>query len=265
MKVHFWIALITCIGHILNCLGVLIVIVTNDSIKNGVGRIRTVITYQRFFANKTYPLEWVGAGTFDIPWAIFAFFAISALAQCSELYVMTAVTRDRERSKEAVAKTIRMRYVEYSVSAAIMLVCIAVEVGMCDVIALILIAVSMFATNLFGLAADIFFACKKADIGWIMHIVGWITVILPYMLLLSQFQYLVRISDRKPPDFVYGIVFSMAVMFCSFGIVQFLDFWKWGVWNRETIAQWYDILSLVAKTLLGWLVLGPVLSGVMTE
>ncbi len=61
--------------------------------------------------------------------------------------------------------------------------------------------------------------------------------------------------DAQPPNFVYGIFAVELLLFNSFALVMVAYYKKWGKFKDYAYGErTYQILSLVAKTLLAWLV-----------
>ena len=64
----------------------------------------------------------------------------------------------------------------------------------------------------------------------------------------------------RPPDFVTGLVFAEFMMFTLFGLVQLILLCATDAGRYARQEQRFIWLSLVAKTLLAWLVLGPAIA-----
>lgn len=149
------------------------------------------------------------------------------------------------------------RWVEYSLSSSLMIVLIAVLPGILDIAAL---------TALVGVNASmIFFGALQEKyenpggsllpfwLGSIAGIVPWIAI---GIYLFSPG------SDAQPPGFVYGIFFSLFVFFNTFAINMWLQYRRIGRWSSYLHGERaYMILSLVAKSLLGWQVFAGTLAG----
>ncbi len=145
----------------------------------------------------------------------------------------------------------RFRWYEYSLSASLMIVAIAMLTGIYDAGTLILIFFMNMMMILFGLRMEVHNQGKK-KLDWDPFIYGCIAGIVPWIAIGI---YLIGAGggDGGPPDFVYYIYISLAVFFNCFAInmvLQYKKVWKWRNYLfGETI---YIILSLVAKSLLAW-------------
>ena len=169
-------------------------------------------------------------GTFDGRWAIVAFFAMSAAFPAAIMLLDVDP---------------RFRFAEYAFSASTMIMVIALQVGINDIYTLQAMFVLTFATMVFGILES-----------WLAHVVGWITFLSAYSPILDAFALSTAQSPVSAPDFVPVIVVLEFILFGCFGCVQTYDLWSNNAYDVEPV---YVILSLVAKTLLGWLVFSPLL------
>jgi hypothetical protein len=144
------------------------------------------------------------------------------------------------------------RWIEYSISASVMLILIATLSGIWDLAAVI----GLFATNsamiLFGWLQE-----KDHEPGGDMTAFWFGTMIglVPWVVI---GRYLV--SGADPPGFVYGIFVSLFLLFWGFGINQWLQYRQVGRWRDYLFGERaYIVLSLVAKSLLAWQIFANVL------
>lgn len=188
-----------------------------------------------------------------IAWGVATFLFISAAAHW--LLTVPAVERWYRRHLEAGRNY--ARWIEYSVSASVMVVLIAMITGISDVAALI----ALFGVN----AAMIFFGLVQERyerpggsllpfwLGSLVGIVPWLAI----GIYLSA-----PGSSAEPPGFVYGIYFSLFVFFFSFAANQWLQYRKVGRWRAYLVGErTYMILSLTAKSALAWQVFASTLAG----
>lgn len=136
-----------------------------------------------------------------------------------------------------------------------MIVLISTLFGIYDIATLILIFITNAAMNIFGLVMEENNSGKdKNKVDWKPFIWGsiaglgpWIAILL-YMLGTGNF-------DRVP-WFVWAIVGTYFVAFNTFPINMILQYKKVGKWKDYLYGERvYIILSLVAKSILAWLVL----------
>ena len=149
----------------------------------------------------------------------------------------------------------RFRWVEYSLSASLMIVLIAGITGITDVAALL----GLFGVNaamiLFGWLME-----TKNDPGpgadWSPYVFGCIAGAVPWA---AIGVYLFGAGDEVP-DFVYAIFVSIFVLFNCFAVNQLLQYRRTGRWADylfgERIYVW---LSLIAKSALAWQIFANVL------
>ncbi len=190
---------------------------------------------------------------FDIrfAWVIAAFFGLSALGH----FVVSGPRVASYREQLRLGRN-PYRWIEYSLSASLMIVLIAMLTGINDVAALI----ALFGVN----AAMIGF-------GWIQERyeqpggslgpfwIGCAVGIVPWM---AIGVYLAGPgADQHAPGFVYGIFFSLFIFFNCFAVNQWLQYRKIGKWaDYLTGERTYIILSLVAKSLLAWQIFASTLA-----
>lgn len=143
------------------------------------------------------------------------------------------------------------RWAEYSLSSSVMIILIAMITGISNYAALLAIFAANLSMILFGWLQEKF--TKPGDSQWLPFIFGCIVGIVPWIIVLIQLIAPNNPSDATPPGFVYGIVFSIFVLFNSFALVQFLQYRAKGKWSNYLHGEkTYIILSFVAKSLLAW-------------
>jgi hypothetical protein len=132
-----------------------------------------------------------------------------------------------------------------------MIVLIAQIVGVSDVAAIIAIFGVNASMILFGWLQEKYETPGNG--GWLPFIFGCIAGIVPWVGLVFYVFSIGGIGDASAPLFVYGIVFSLFVLFNIFAIVQFLQYKKVGKWAQYLRGEkTYITLSLVAKSALAW-------------
>ena len=199
---------------------------------------------------------------------IFAFHLLSALFQAyAGCRRNTYVTNILDRGVNP------LRFVEYAVSATIMLVCIALVSGIDEYYAILAVAALTFVTMVLGLLAELLFDDNRSDrklqqLGWVAHFTGWVTMLAAYAgVILKQYFFSIQKSDEGPPDWVTAVIFSVFGLYNIFGITQFIQLWyKYPLCGKpsKTVCgtpinvfteMMYVTNSLVSKTLLGWMIL----------
>jgi hypothetical protein len=142
------------------------------------------------------------------------------------------------------------RWYEYSVSASVMIVIIAMLVGIYDIGTLTLIFFLNVMMILFGLMMELHNQTTKKT-NWTAFIFGSIAGIIPWIAIAIHL--FGAGGDAGPPDFVYYIYLSIAIFFNCFVINMFLQYKKIGKWKDYLYGERiYIILSLVAKSALAW-------------
>ena len=150
------------------------------------------------------------------------------------------------------------RWLEYSLSATIMVLLIAMLTGISDVAALIGIAGANVAMILFGHLMERV-NDREGRTDWLPFAYGCVAGIVPWLAITAQIAFSIDRGDG-PPAFVYVIFFSLFALFNSFAVNQWLQYAKAGRWRDYLVGEWgYLMLSLTAKSLLAWLVFANVL------
>jgi hypothetical protein len=146
------------------------------------------------------------------------------------------------------------RWIEYSISASIMIVLIAMFVGIRDIAALLAIFGVNSAMILFGLLMER--QQKPGDTDWSAFWFGSIVGAVPWVCVGI---YLLT-GPGDPPGFVYAITIIELLLFFSFAINMVLQYRQVGRWKSYLAGETtYILLSLVSKSLLAWLIFANVL------
>jgi hypothetical protein len=182
---------------------------------------------------------------FDVPVAA-AVALFLALAAVDHLLTGTALRAVYERDLRAGIN--RFRWVEYSVSATLMVLLIALYTGIDGLSALVGIAGANVAMILFGWLQEsanppgratttirpFWFGCVAGAAPWVA--IGYNLV-----------------AAEEVPGFVVGIFVSLFVFFGSFAVNQWLQYREVGRWRSYAFGEKaYLVLSLVAKSALAW-------------
>lgn len=186
------------------------------------------------------------------------------------------------------------RFVEYSISATLMLMSLGLILGVYSWTTQIGLAGLTCACMLCGLVSDqarVAYPDIQGEklkeavqlsgaVARLAHLVGWLLILFAWAILFVEFIYDVDLAEKRGidvPDFVFVAVILLAVLYNAFGIVAFVQhrFCKCGpacckeadkdpkearVFN-ESIELAFVSLSLISKTMLGWVIYTNVLSG----
>jgi hypothetical protein len=147
----------------------------------------------------------------------------------------------------------KYRWYEYAISSSIMIVLIATLFGVYDIATLLLVFVTNAAMNIFGLVMEQY-NMGKEKIDWEPFIWGSVVGLAPWIVILT---YMFGNGNLDMvPWFVWAIVGTYFVAFNTFPINMILQYKKVGKWKDYLYGERvYIILSLVAKSILAWLVL----------
>lgn len=180
-------------------------------------------------------------------------------------------------TQRVIAGNNSVRWVEYAVTATIMLLVIAFSSGVIELDAQILIAVCSIGCMLCGDLVEkalIAFRSAQGDVRMMFRssailatMIGWILLLGAYSVIFRNFT---RVAtnpdkDRRPPWFVWVIVFLMFAMFSSFGGIQVTHMLRtfktpsnYNDINMKAEVA-YSIDSNVSKSLLVLLLFGGIL------
>ena len=206
------------------------------------------------FNPATSSLELESKMLFDLPFGILvaSFLFISAAAHA----LISIPKKTNEKYNADLEKGInQFRWFEYAISSSIMIVLISTLFGIYDIASLVLIFIVNATMNLFGLVMEQMNSGKsKNDIIWGPFIWGSIAGIAPWIaILLYMFG---NGNFDQVPWFVWAIVGSYFVAFNTFPVNMILQYKKVGKWENYIYGERiYIVLSLVAKSILAWLVL----------
>lgn len=151
-----------------------------------------------------------------------------------------------------------LRWLEYSVSSSIMIVLIALFFSVLSFWLLVAIFFLNFNMIMFGLMMELHNEYTEKT-NWTGYILGWISGIIPWVIITAYFYGVSSNLGEGPPDFVYIIYWVEVILFNGFAFNMLLQYLKVGPWKDYLFGERvYVILSLVAKTLLAWLVFAGV-------
>lgn len=183
----------------------------------------------------------------SLPSLIAIFFFLSAIAH---LLIATVYRKTYETNLKNGIN--RVRWLEYSLSASIMIVAIALLVGIYDIAVL----AGMFALtaimNLMGLVMETSNQ-GKAKPAWLSFNIGCLAGAVPWLIIAFYFWASSYYGNAAPPAFVYWIFVSIFLFFMSFALNMWLQYKRVGKWKDYLYGERaYIILSLFAKSALAW-------------
>ena len=187
--------------------------------------------------------------------AVAAFLFLAALDH--GLMAAPRVVRWYERNLAAEQNP--ARWWEYSVSASLMIVLIAMLTGLRDVGALIALFGVNAAMILFGLVMERVNRPGE-PVDWRPFVYGSLVGAVPWIAISLQLAH--AESEADVPGFVFAIFVSLFVLFFSFAVNMALQYLRVGPWRDYRFGErTYLVLSLVAKSALAWQVFAGALAG----
>ena len=211
--------------------------------------------------------------TYDTRWAIILFHFLSFAFQFGN-----SIWSEGYYSAFKNGETHLSHFLEYSISASVMITTMTIQLGVHDVYTLIGVFCNSWACMIFGFFAQILFHNSTPKINilfvnwsphWLAHIAGWVTLIIAITAVLSSLgTFLTCMNGIKLPDFVVPLIVTEMIFFSSFGFIQIWEFAKKPPAvsehdhnNNEERVMWafrtefyYIVLSLCAKSVLGFVV-----------
>jgi len=178
-----------------------------------------------------------------------SFLLISAIAHFSIAY--PANRSYNENLKKGMNP---YRWYEYAFSSSIMIVLIALLVGVWDFWSLVMIFVLNAMMIMFGYLMELLNQ-KTEKTNWSPFVLGTISGGTSWVVIFAYFIAAVSSVAEEVPTFVYFILFIYFILFNIFAINMVLQYKGVGAWKDYLYGERvYIILSLVAKTILAWIV-----------
>ena len=234
--------------------GVIMLFIATSVIQNIAEFTPKINQFYLAFNQETLSLEVASRALFELPFGIFVavFLLLSAGA-----HALIAIPKKLNNIYNTdLEKGInKFRWFEYALSSSIMIVLIATLFGIYDIASLILIFIVNASMNLFGLVMEQLNSEKgKKSVNWGPFIWGSIAGIAPWI---AIFIYMFGTGNFDMiPWFVWAIVGTYFVAFNTFPVNMVLQYKKVGKWKDYIYGERiYIVLSLVAKSILAWLVL----------
>ena len=151
----------------------------------------------------------------------------------------------------------QFRWYEYALSSSLMIVLISSLFGVRDIAVFALIALSNAAMNFFGLDMELLNSGSSKEgkkVNWLPFIFGTIIGLAPWVAI--AFYIGVNPNLDAVPGFVWAILITYFVAFNTFPVNMVLQYLGVGKFKDYLYGErGYIVLSLVAKTILTWLVL----------
>lgn len=190
-----------------------------------------------------------------IDWMVAVFLLLAALDH------LGVATFARRKYESGIVQGVNpFRWWEYSISASLMVVLIAMLAGVSELTALAM----MFGAN----AAMIFFGLVMEQVNvdartirWSPFVYGCVVGLVPWIGIVIQF-WLSSGEGDGVPGFVYVIFVTLFLLFNGFAVNMWLAYRGKGKFANPLFAEKvYLVLSITAKSALAWQVYGGSLAG----
>jgi hypothetical protein len=186
---------------------------------------------------------------FDVPigWAVAVFLGLAALD-----HALTATVSRAAYERDLRQGVNRFRWIEYSISATLMVLLIGSYSGLTGITTIVAIAGANVGMILFGWIQELMNPPGRSTTTMRPFWFGTIVGLVPWVAILINVA-----GSSTVPGFVYGIVVAQFVFFFSFGLNQWLQYREVGRWSDYAFGEkGYLVLSLVAKSVLAWQIFG---------
>jgi len=180
--------------------------------------------------------------------------AVAIFLACAAIdHLLVAGPLRRWYERQLGVRSNYARWVEYTFSSSVMIALITVLVGVRDLGALLAVIGCNSAMILFGLLMER--QEKPGGADWSAFWFGSVVGLVPWILFVIYI-----LGAPSVPGFVYVIAVVQFVLFFSFAANMALQYQRIGRWKDYIYGEYaYIVLSLLAKTLLAWLIFGNVL------
>lgn len=212
--------------------------------------------------------------TISLNWIVVVFFLVSAGFQITAATVST--------NKFLLAPTVR--FIEYSITAPLMTVGVALQSGIMHTHTLLMLATLSWTCMMVGLCSEKTWMAKSTmseklkaikdeitikeyaaerkqldelrKIIYITQTVGWALFVITFYVVISAFQASQETCDspEKAPKFIWAILYGQFLFSASFGVMQILEIV--GAVPKDKADMGYIFLSFWSKTYLGWMIYG---------
>ena len=179
-----------------------------------------------------------------VGWAIAAFLALAGID-----HLLTSTVARRTYESDLKNGINRFRWVEYSISASLMLVIISMYWGILTLAGLIAVVGANIAMILFGWLQERMNPPGRQTTTMLPFWFGTVVGLAPWLAMNVNIS---QISEDAPAALIV-ILIVQAVFFFCFGLNQWLQYKEIGKWKSYMFGEkTYLVLSLGAKSLLAW-------------
>ncbi|HYH74392.1 MAG TPA: heliorhodopsin HeR [Candidatus Saccharimonadales bacterium] len=189
----------------------------------------------------------------NLAYIVAAFFFLAAIAHA----LMATLYRKRYEADLKQGSN-KLRWIEFALSDALMLVAIAVLCGVADISLLLTVAALAVGTNLIGLAMEL--RQVKGKPNWLLFAIGAGAGLVPWIVFAITLAASSAHGNGSIDGFVYWIFGTLFVLFSAFAANIYLMMKKIGPWKEYAYGErMFMIISAVAKTALAWQIFAGIL------
>jgi hypothetical protein len=182
----------------------------------------------------------------NIAYLVAAFLFVSALA-----HLIIATWKRKVYEADLNKGVNRARWIEYSLSASLMMVAIALLVGVFDFASLLMIFSLSAIMGLLALAMELRNQ-KVSQVDWANFSIGIAAGVIPWLVII-KYIWSAHVYGSGIPGYVYWIFGSLLILAASAAVNMYLQHKKLGHWSSYLYGERaFIILSFVAITALTW-------------
>jgi hypothetical protein len=182
----------------------------------------------------------------NIAYLVAAFLFVSALA-----HLIIATWKRKVYEADLNKDVNRARWIEYSLSASLMMVAIALLVGVFDFASLLMIFSLSAIMGLLALAMELRNQ-KVSQVDWANFSIGIAAGVIPWLVII-KYIWSAHVYGSGIPGYVYWIFGSLLILAASAAVNMYLQHKKLGHWSSYLYGERaFIILSFVAITALTW-------------
>ena len=157
------------------------------------------------------------------------------------------------------------RWYEYAISSSIMILFILISFGILDFWVIVATFILNALMNIFGYYMEevIFLKGSDSKTDWKPYLWGWVAGIIPWIVIIDNTQRFEIPEGGEDFFFVFYIAVGIYFFFFNtFAINMGLQYGKIGKWKDYLYGERvYQILSLISKSILCWLIFIAILAG----
>lgn len=184
----------------------------------------------------------------NVVWLVVAALLVGALMRA----VMALGYRQRYEAELRNGQS-RLRWIEFAISSSILLVIIGLLVGMQDLGSLILLVGLLVASNLCGLAMEVYNPWRRTmQVKWLGYVIGAGAALLAW-LILGGYVVAAGIYGNGLPGYLYVLAPTAFLAYAALSANTLLQYKRRGRWADYYFSERvYLVLAVITSALVAW-------------